>query len=60
MTDADREVADTIRTEGARILATLVRVVGDLHLAEDAVQEAAIRALAQWPISGVPDSPSHS
>ncbi|OAN38988.1 RNA polymerase sigma factor [Mycolicibacterium iranicum] len=57
MTDADREVADTIRTEGARILATLVRVVGDLHLAEDAVQEAAIRALAQWPISGVPDSP---
>ena len=57
MSEAHRHVADTIRAEGARILATLVRVVGDLQLAEDAVQEAAIRALRQWPISGVPDSP---
>jgi len=54
---ADLRVADTIRAEGARILATLVRTVGDLQLAEDAVQEAAIRALRQWPMSGVPDSP---
>lgn len=57
MTDAQREVAEAIRVEGARILATLVRIVGDLHIAEDAVQEAAIRALRQWPVSGVPDSP---
>lgn len=57
MTDAPRHVADTIRAEGARILATLVRSVGDLQLAEDAVQEAAIRALRQWPVDGVPDSP---
>ncbi len=57
MTDARRHVADTIRAEGARILATLVRIVGDLQLAEDAVQEAAIRALHQWPVTGVPDSP---
>lgn len=57
MTDAPRHVADTIRAEGARILATLVRSVGDLQLAEDAVQEAAIRALRRWPVDGVPDSP---
>lgn len=54
---APRDVAETIRAEGPRILATLVRVVGDLQVAEDALQEAAIRALSQWPISGVPDSP---
>ncbi len=57
MTDARRQLAEVTRTEGARILATLVRVVGDLQIAEDAVQEAAIRALRQWPASGVPDSP---
>lgn len=57
MTDASRDLAEVIRTEGARILATLVRILGDLQLAEDAVQEAAIRALRQWPASGVPDSP---
>lgn len=57
MTDAPRHVADTIRAEGARILATLVRSVGDLQLAEDAVQEAAIRALRRWPVDGVPESP---
>lgn len=57
MTSAERQVAETIRAEGARILATLVRVVGDLHIAEDAVQEAAIRALRQWPITGMPESP---
>lgn len=57
MTDAQRHVADTIRAEGARILATLVRIVGDLQVAEDAVQEASIRALQHWPLHGVPDSP---
>ena len=51
------ELAETVRTEGARILATLVRTVGDLQLAEDAVQEASIRALRDWPRSGVPDQP---
>jgi RNA polymerase sigma-70 factor (ECF subfamily) len=50
-------LAQTVRTEGARILATLVRTVGNLQLAEDAVQEAALRALADWPRSGIPDEP---
>jgi RNA polymerase sigma factor (sigma-70 family) len=51
------ELAQTVRTEGARILATLVRTVGSLQLAEDAVQEAAIRALRDWPRNGIPDEP---
>ena len=43
--------------EGTRILATLVRTVGSLQIAEDAVQEAALRALRDWPNAGVPDQP---
>ena len=57
MSSAETRLAETIRAEGARILATLVRVLGDLHLAEDAVQEAALRALRQWPVTGIPSSP---
>jgi RNA polymerase sigma-70 factor (ECF subfamily) len=51
------ELAETIRIEGARLLATLVRTVGDLTIAEEAVQDAAIAALTEWPRSGVPDHP---
>jgi RNA polymerase sigma factor (sigma-70 family) len=46
-----------VRDEGRRVLATLVRTVGDVGLAEDAVQEAAVRALQTWPRDGVPASP---
>ncbi len=38
-------------------MAGLVRAVGDVQLAEDAVQEASIRALAAWPRDGVPGNP---
>lgn len=38
-------------------MATLVRLTGDVQLAEDAVQEAALRALRSWPGSGIPTSP---
>ena len=57
MINPDRALAATVRTEGARILATLVRTVGSLQVAEDAVQEAALRALRDWPCNGVPDEP---
>jgi RNA polymerase sigma-70 factor (ECF subfamily) len=50
-------LADTIRIEGARILATLVRTVGDLQVSEDAVQEAVLAALREWPRTGVPSQP---
>ncbi|GAA0600896.1 sigma-70 family RNA polymerase sigma factor [Kribbella sandramycini] len=50
-------VAETIRIEGTRILATLIRTVGDVQIAEDAVQEASLAALRAWPESGVPAEP---
>jgi len=50
-------VAETVRVEGARILATLIRTVGDVQIAEDAVQEASLAALGAWPVTGVPPEP---
>jgi RNA polymerase sigma-70 factor (ECF subfamily) len=46
-----------LREEGSHVVATLVRLTGDVQLAEDAVQEAAIRALRAWPANGIPDTP---
>jgi RNA polymerase sigma-70 factor (ECF subfamily) len=46
-----------VRDEGRRVLATLVRHTGDLRLAEDAVQDAVLRALGTWPRTGVPPQP---
>jgi RNA polymerase sigma-70 factor, ECF subfamily len=46
-----------VRDEGRRVLATLARLTGDLALAEDAVQDATIRALETWPRDGVPPEP---
>ena len=46
------------RLESTRIIAGLVRFVRDLALAEDVAQDALVAALAQWPVSGVPDNPA--
>lgn len=46
------------RIEGARIVAALARVTGDVGFAEDVAQEAVADALAQWPTSGVPRNPA--
>lgn len=56
MTPEER-LAETIRVEGRRVLATLVRTLGSLQLAEDAVQDAALAALSAWPRTGIPDDP---
>ncbi len=45
------------RRERGRSVATLIRVLGDFDLAEDAVQEAFLTALATWPERGVPENP---
>jgi RNA polymerase sigma factor (sigma-70 family) len=45
------------RIEGARIVATLARITGDLGLAEDLAQEALVEALEQWPAGGTPRNP---
>ena len=51
-------VIDTVyREEWGRIVATLIRLLGDFDLAEDAAQEAFSVAVEHWPTSGVPDRP---
>lgn len=55
--DAHAALVRLVRDEGRRVLATLVRTTGDLALAEDAVQDAVVRALETWPRDGVPVEP---
>ena len=45
------------REDSGRILATLIRLLGDFDLAEEAMQDAFAAALEQWPASGAPDNP---
>ena len=45
------------RREAARVLATLVRLVGDFELAEEGAQDAFEAALARWPKAGIPANP---
>jgi RNA polymerase sigma-70 factor (ECF subfamily) len=45
------------RAESGRILATLIRLLGDFDLAEDAVHDAFAAALERWPRDGVPANP---
>src|SRR5438046_3763698 len=53
-----RETADTIyRTESRRVFATLVRLLGDFDLAEEALHDAFRAALEQWPRDGIPANP---
>ncbi|MFV0433992.1 MAG: RNA polymerase sigma factor [Leucobacter sp.] len=53
-----RTVAAVWRIESAKIVAALMRAVGDFGLAEDLAQEALADALSQWPQSGVPRNPA--
>ncbi len=57
MTGAGDAVARLVRDEGARVLATLIRVTGSVDVAQDATQDAVLRALQTWPADGVPDNP---
>src|SRR5258708_8126041 len=50
-------VASIYRSESRRILATLIRLLGDFDLAEDALHDAFRAALEQWPREGVPANP---
>jgi RNA polymerase sigma-70 factor (ECF subfamily) len=53
-----REMADALyRAESRRVLATLIRLLGDFDLAEEALHEAFRTALEQWPRDGVPANP---
>ena len=49
---------DTVyRSDWGRIVATLIRLIGDFDVAEEAAQEAFAVAVDQWPVSGVPEFP---
>jgi RNA polymerase sigma-70 factor (ECF subfamily) len=52
------EIEDVFRTQHGRAVAVLVRVFGDIDVAEEAVQDAFVAALARWPEAGLPPSPA--
>ncbi len=57
-TEPIRELLDSLyRVDSGRILATLIRLLGDFDLAEEAMHEAFAAALSGWPKSGVPGNP---
>lgn len=45
------------RAESRRVLATLIRLLGSFDIAEEALHDAFIAAVAQWPSEGIPDNP---
>src|SRR3954463_7505594 len=59
--DAAAHVRDRVdafyRSESRRVLATLIRVLGDFDLAEEAMHEAFASAVQQWPSEGIPANP---
>ena len=56
--DQIRELLDSLyRVDSGRILATLIRLLGDFDLAEEAMHEAFAAALETWAQAGVPDNP---
>jgi RNA polymerase sigma-70 factor (ECF subfamily) len=57
-TEQIRELLDSLyRVDSGRILATLIRLLGDFDLAEEAMHEAFAAALSLWPTGGVPGNP---
>src|SRR6476646_8200047 len=55
--DANVAIEEVYRSDWGRIVATLIRLVGDFELAEEAAQEAFAAAVDQWRAAGIPDSP---
>src|SRR5262245_37325889 len=52
-----REVDGVYRSESRRVFATLIRILGDFDLAEEALHEAFAAAVEQWPREGMPANP---
>ena len=57
MADPRDTVEAVYRAESRRVLATLIRLLGDFDLAEEALHDAFTAALERWPTEGVPDKP---
>jgi len=56
-TETHAAIDAVFRIESARLIAGLVRIVGDVGLAEELAQDALVIALEKWPESGVPNNP---
>src|SRR6201986_1851503 len=52
-----RIIETLYRSESGRVLATLVRLLGDLDLAEESMHEAFAAAMESWTLTGIPDKP---
>ena len=50
-------IEPVFRNEAGRVLATLIRLVGDFELAEEGLQDAFAAAVEQWPVTGIPGNP---
>src|SRR5512138_3094819 len=57
MNDVRETVEAVYRSEAQRVLATLIRLLGDFDAAEEALHEAFVAAVEQWPRDGMPDNP---
>ena len=58
MSDEPRELIDRLyRSDSRIVLATLIRLLGDFDLAEEALQDAFTAAAERWPRDGVPGNP---
>ena len=57
--DVNIAIDKVYRSDWGRIVATLIRLVGDFDLAEEVAQEAFAAAVDQWPVSGLPEFPRH-
>lgn len=55
--DTNQLISEIYHLESRRVFATLVRLLGDFDLAEDALQDAFAAALLQWPRDGIPANP---
>lgn len=55
--DIHQRIEAVYRADWGRIVATLIRLVGNFDVAEEVVQEAFTAAVTQWPVTGVPTSP---
>src|SRR6187455_3299965 len=55
--DVRDRIDDIYRSDSRRVLATLIRLLGDFDRAEEAMHDAFIAAVEKWPSEGVPENP---
>ena len=55
--DVRERIEEVYRSDSRRVLATLIRLLGDFDLAEEALQDAFAAAVERWPVEGVPATP---